>query len=261
MNRKELLDKLQGLHIPEIRFFDSIGSTNEEALKWAAEGASDNSLVIANRQTAGRGRGRRHWITASGSSLAFSLILKPDKKEMLNLLLFSPLGALAVSEAAEFFCHLPVYIKWPNDILLNRKKFAGILAESCWTGSELLSLVLGVGVNIAPKSVPKSRKLLFPATCLETACRKKLDRLDVLKIILEKFFTLRKELATPAFHNAWQERLAFKGEDVYIYDSKHNPQEGKLIGINRQGHLLLQNKNGQKMYFPIGDLHLRPSKH
>jgi BirA family biotin operon repressor/biotin-[acetyl-CoA-carboxylase] ligase len=127
MNEEKLIEKLQGLQITEMRFFETIGSTNEEALQWAINGAKDNSLVIANQQTAGRGRRKRRWITIPGSSLAFSLILKPTEKEMLHLPLFSPLGALAVSEAAESLCKIPAQVKWPNDVLLHRKKAAGIL--------------------------------------------------------------------------------------------------------------------------------------
>ncbi|HEY60441.1 MAG TPA: biotin--[acetyl-CoA-carboxylase] ligase [Anaerolineae bacterium] len=261
MNEEKLIKKLQGLHIAEMRFFETIGSTNEEALQWAFIGAGDNSLVIANQQTAGRGRGKRRWITIHGSSLAFSLILKPTKNEMLHLPLFSPLGALAVSEAAESLCKVPAQVKWPNDVLLYGKKAAGILAESCWVEGKLESLVVGIGVNIAPESVPPLNNLLFPATCLEIACSKAIDRLDVLKTILENFFSLREKLGDNEFFNKWQKKLAFKGEEVYLYDDKNVTQRGTLIGVDQQGYIILKNENGQKNHFPIGDLHLRPLNH
>jgi biotin-(acetyl-CoA carboxylase) ligase len=96
---------------------------------------------------------------------------------------------------------------------------------------------------------------------LEIACSITIDRLDVLKNILENFFLLREKLGDNEFFNKWQNKLAFKGEEVYLYDDKDVNKRGILIGVDQQGYLILQNENGQKNHFPIGDLHLRPLNH
>src|SRR5664279_6508775 len=109
---------LTGLPLGGLRYFDSIGSTNDDALAWARAGAPDFSLVVADAQTAGRGRLLRRWITNPGSALAFSLVLRPSTQESECLPRFSPLGAVAVRQALADLFGLPAEIKWPNDVLL-----------------------------------------------------------------------------------------------------------------------------------------------
>src|SRR5512133_1733408 len=101
MDVATLTSHLAGLPVPHIRSFQVIGSTNDEALAWAAAGAEDGCLVFADEQTQGRGRLNRHWITRPGAALAFSVILRPRPEEMDRVGFFSPLGALAISQALE----------------------------------------------------------------------------------------------------------------------------------------------------------------
>jgi BirA family transcriptional regulator, biotin operon repressor / biotin---[acetyl-CoA-carboxylase] ligase len=96
MDEQTLRKALAGVPLADIRYFPSTDSTNTKALEWAQTGAKEYSLVIAEAQTAGRGRLNRSWVTTPGSSLAFSLILFPNAEETKRLALFSPLGALAV---------------------------------------------------------------------------------------------------------------------------------------------------------------------
>src|SRR5258706_10873270 len=131
--------------IGEIRYFESICSTNDEAIAWAAIGAPDLSFVIADEQTAGRGRLNRKWFTPKETALAFSLILYPAS----NSLLSWTVGLAALSIADSLLKHgLTPRIKWPNDILLNGKKVAGILIETVWSGTEIDSLVIGMAMNV-----------------------------------------------------------------------------------------------------------------
>ena len=209
MDLNSLKQNLNGLPITEIRYFPSTGSTNEDALYWASQGAKESSLVIADQQTSGRGRLGRKWITHPGAALAFSLILHPTQKEIDHLVLFSPLGALAVSEAIRTYCHLQTQVKWPNDVLVNRKKVCGVLAETQWTESNLDGLVLGIGINITPASIPDRTKLLFPAACLESESGYELDREKILRAVLTEFFRLRPGLGSAKFLQLWEERTGF----------------------------------------------------
>src|SRR5688572_5009269 len=129
MNEQSLKKSLSKLELGGLRYFDSIGSTNDEALAWAASNAEDLSIVIADEQTRGRGRLHRTWHTPKGSALAVSLILRPDKSTSPHLSRIVGLAALSIFDAMLTFGLTP-QIKWPNDILLNRKKIAGILVES-----------------------------------------------------------------------------------------------------------------------------------
>lgn len=247
-----------GLSIPEIHYYPSTGSTNEDALRWAAQGAKDSSIVIADQQTSGRGRLGRKWVTKPGASLAFTLILKPTEKEIGHLNLFSPLGALAVSKAIRQDCLVHSQVKWPNDVLVNGKKVCGILAETQWTQNNLNGLVLGIGINISSASIPKKTELLFPATCLESECKQTLDREKFLHTVLTEFFHLRLKVGSIEFFQLWEDQLAFKGEAVQIEIPNKQTVEGILSGIDVNGNLVLLVANGKKSIFSIGDIKLRP---
>src|SRR5512146_539455 len=132
MNPNELKKALSKLPVGDVRYFDTIGSTNNEALAWATSGAKDLSLVIADEQSAGRGRLDRKWYTPKGTALAFSLILRPTAQENPYLTRMVGLAALAITDALQTR-GLSAQIKWPNDVLLNGSKVAGILIESVWS--------------------------------------------------------------------------------------------------------------------------------
>src|SRR6266516_4000607 len=112
MNQSELKKTLAKLPLGDVRYFDSIGSTNNEALAWATGGAKDLSLVIADEQTAGRGRLDRKWFTPKGTALAFSLILRPTAAEKPYLTRIVGLAALAIVDALQTR-GLVAQIKWP----------------------------------------------------------------------------------------------------------------------------------------------------
>jgi len=258
MDLNSLKANLQGLPIPAIRFYPNTGSTNEDALHWAAQGAEDGSIVIADQQTSGRGRLGRKWVTKPGSALAFTLILRPTKKEFDQLSLFSPLGALAVSEAIIKYCRLPCLVKWPNDVLMSHKKVCGVLAETQWTNGKLNGLVLGIGINISPASLPDGTELLFPATCLESEFGHALDREKILRAVITEFFFLRQKIGSSEFIQLWDKQLAFKGKIVQVEIPEKQNMEGILYGVDSLGDLVLLLKDGRKAVFPMGDVKLRP---
>ena len=166
MNQQELNKALSNLPLGSIRYFDSIGSTNDEALAWAANDARDLSLVVANEQTAGRGRLDRPWFTPPSSALAFSLILRPTADEKPHLSRIVGLAALSIADTIGMLGLAP-QVKWPNDILLNGRKAAGILIELVWSGEDVDCVVIGIGVNVAKQAVPSTDILRFPAISLE----------------------------------------------------------------------------------------------
>jgi len=256
--KEKWINVLRETAVKELRYFDSIGSTNNEALQWVADGAPDYSLVIADEQTRGRGRFDRRWITRSGASLAFSLILKPTPHETVNTALFSPLCGIAVQEAVSHLIGLETRIKWPNDVLIHDKKFCGILVEAAWHGSSVQGIVLGIGINISPDSVPGEEYQNFPATCLETALGAPVDRFQVLPQVIESIEKWRRQLGSAAFMHQWEENLAFKGEWVRIEHSEKPSIMGRVKGIDLQGHLVLVQENGYEIDIEIGDVHLRP---
>lgn len=260
MDQYSLANQLAELPIPDIRYFDTVSSTNDVALSWAENGASDGSLVIADAQSAGRGRMGRRWVTNPGSALALSLILRPTTKETNLLLFFSPLGALAVRDALQECYGLNAKIKWPNDVLLNNKKIAGILVEAAWNGNTLHAIIVGIGVNVAPNSVPPADQLLFPATSVEQVLGRTVDRIDLLHAVLKKLIQWRPDMHKNKFRNTWEKHLAFIGQWVEIKNRDQNHLVGQVVGISRKGNLRLLTRAGKEMSIAIGDVHLRPAE-
>ncbi len=257
MDVETLTSLLTELPVPQIRYFVTIGSTNDEALSWAAAGAGDGCLVAADRQTRGRGRMNRRWVTQPGAALAFSLILRPRPEEIEQLGFFSPLGALAISRALEDSLGLEPQIKWPNDVLLKGRKVAGILLETAWLGDQIEGIVIGMGLNVAPAAVPPAAELLFPATSVEEAAGCPVDRSALLREILRALFEWRSKLDEDAFRRAWEQRLAFRGQWVRIEGTGSEPVSGQVFGIDASGGLLLRGSAGEITTITVGDVHLR----
>ena len=257
MNQDELRKTLSKLPLGEIRYFDSIGSTNNEALAWATGNAKDFSLVIADEQTAGRGRLDRKWSTPKGTALAFSLILRPTANEKSFLTRMVGLAALAVVDSLQTR-GLSAQIKWPNDILLNGYKVAGILIESVWSGEEVDCPVIGIGLNILKGAVPSPELLQFPATSLEELLGPDIDREKVLNDILAGIIALRPHIGSDSFLASWEKALAFRGEQVQVTEGNGTLITGKLLGLESDGSLRLKAEDGDSITVRFGDVRLRP---
>ncbi len=253
----EFTTALQGLLPGGLRFFASIGSTNDEALAWASAGAPDFSLVLADEQTNGRGRQGRRWFTPPGSALAFSLVLRPTGIERKKIGLFSGLGALALVDALKQH-GIEAQVKWPNDVLIRRKKVAGILAETVWVGMDAESVVLGIGINVSPGSVPPPEGLNYPATCVHAEGQVLISRATLLKTLLEAIQRRRGMLASGIFLRDWESALAFRGETVRVWVSEAETLIGQAHGLEPDGSLQLRLPEGVVKIIHFGEVHLRP---
>lgn len=259
MNRRELQKALSSLPLGELRYFDSIGSTNDEALAWAAQNARDLSLIVADEQTAGRGRSGRKWLTPPGTALAFSLILRPSPAEQKQPARTTGLGALALVDALRKI-GFPAKIKWPNDVLVDGRKVAGVLVESVWTGEALDAFVLGMGVNVLSASAPPADQVLFPATSLQDELGHPLDRMEILRETLSALLARRTQLETAEFLQAWEDALAFHGELVEIRKRENELYlQGELVGLDADGSLRIRGADGRLHQVQFGEIHLRPA--
>ena len=256
MNEATLQERLLGLPLGKIRYFESTHSTNDEALAWAAEGAPDLSIVIADEQTAGRGRLNRKWFTPMGTALAFSIVLRPLAGSHLS----RTVGLAGLSIADSLAMHgLTPSIKWPNDILLNGKKAAGILVEAVWSGAEIDSLVVGMGVNVHQESVPPSEYLQFPATSIEAELGDTPNREELVRTILSALIARRPQVDSNEFIRSWEDLLAFRGEQVQINTGDPQPLVGELLGLEPDGGVRLRDPHGQTLTVRFGDVSLRPA--
>jgi BirA family transcriptional regulator, biotin operon repressor / biotin---[acetyl-CoA-carboxylase] ligase len=275
MDQASLEIKLADLPLGGVRYFQKTASSNDEAARWIEAGAPDWALVVADQQTAGRGRMGRSWHTPAGASLAFSLVLYPVQEGPYILPRVTALGALAVCDALQSLYGLRPKIKWPNDVLLERRKVSGVLVEAQWSGSQLSALILGIGINVAPASVIEDSRLRFPATCVENVAGHPIERLELLHAVLTNLLEWRPRLASQAFLQAWEERLAFRGEWVQVSPGQSPgkdglPQdleglpvpvhEGQVIGLAPDGSLRLRTRTGETVMIHVGEVRLAPVK-
>ena len=223
----------------------------------AANGAPEGLIVQADTQTAGRGRLNRQWESPTGLGLWFSIVLRPPLNGR-EIALSPFFASIAVAQTLKNYNMRPE-LKWPNDVLLNGKKTCGILAETAWHGDELNGLVLGIGINILPPSVPSSREINFPATCIQAHADQPINRLFFLRSVLACLFETRKLLIKDSFIQRYQNYLAYINEEVILETIREKKFRGTLIGIDSDGCLQLRMQNGHKKRFPSGDLHLRPT--
>jgi len=257
MNQNELKRSLSKLRLGDIRYFESIGSTNDEALALAASDAPDLSIVIADEQTAGRGRLDRRWFTPKGTALAFSVLVHPTAEEKPYLTRTVGLAAVSVAESLRVR-GLAAQIKWPNDVLIHGRKVCGILTESVWSGEDIDCIVIGIGVNVLRDSVPPRETLLFPATSLEEELGYAPERLEILREILAALIQLRPRMRTEEFLQQWQSLLAFQEQSVQVEAGDAPPVVGQVVGLDSDGSLRLRKEHGEFVTVRFGDVRLRP---
>ncbi|MFN8435576.1 MAG: biotin--[acetyl-CoA-carboxylase] ligase [Anaerolineales bacterium] len=258
MNESSLKKQLAKLNLGGLHYFESLGSTNDEALAWATRGAEDFSLIVADEQTQGRGRLDRKWFTPKGSAIAMSLILRPTAPMRSHLSRTVGLAALSLADAC-LALGLSPKIKWPNDILLDGKKAAGILVETVWSGEDADSLVVGIGINVHASAVPPAETLKFPATSLEDMLGTAPVREEVIFHVLSNMLHWREQIGTDRFIEAWEEKLAFRGEIVQIHAGGVESSYGVLDGLECDGSLRLLDKHDKSMIVRFGDVSLRPA--
>jgi len=256
MNQTQFEKAVADLPFARVEFFESVGSTNDVVAAWAREGSSGLCLAAADEQTQGRGRSGRRWVTPRGRALAFSVLLETGLAFDAALLgRASGLGALAVCEALERLGLSP-QIKWPNDVLTGGRKLCGVLPEAHWSGERLQALILGIGINVAAKALPSPDALAFPATSIEEATGTQVAPEGLLRSVLERLLAWRPRMGTPDFLEAWESRLAYKGQRVQL-EVGGRTLEAELIGLATDGGLKLL-VNGTERAFQAGEVQLRP---
>jgi BirA family biotin operon repressor/biotin-[acetyl-CoA-carboxylase] ligase len=235
-----------------VKHFESIDSTNEEARRLGQSGEAGPVWLRADRQTAGRGRRGRAWESPIGN-LAATLFLRPRKTagECAQL---SFVAALAASDAvATFAADRDVKLKWPNDVLADGRKLAGILLESSSSGDALPAwLAIGVGINLA--HFPADTE--FPATslaALSVAVPSAPDALTALAASFAKWYEAWNAGGFPSVRDAWLSRAAGLGTRIRAR-LQNEETSGVFEGIDERGALLLREGQGRVRIIAAGDV-------
>lgn len=238
-----------------VRFYHSTGSTMDDAAQWAWDGGGDGAVVVAETQTASRGRMGRRWISDEGN-LYFSVLFRPES-DVLPLL--SPLAGVAVARAVRQVAGLYPTIKWPNDVMIDGRKVAGILAESALSGSQIQHAVVGIGVNVA-LDVSADPEIAATAASLNRASDSDVDRAELLRRILQHMDTLYLDLGRGRSPIAeWRRWLDTLGQRVTV-THQGEADTGLAEDIDEHGNLLLRTDSGDLLTLTSGDITLRPSQ-
>lgn len=250
----------------KIYYYDVTGSTNNDAKRCGEEGDPHGTVVVADIQNAGKGRRGRGWQTLSGTALAFTILLRPefppDKASMITLVM-----ALSVAEAVEEVLEgaqdAVTTIKWPNDIVLNKKKICGMLTEMTMTPEmdEIQYIVVGAGINVNNASPEEfSEEIRKTATSLRIETGRQVNRAGLLEKVLLRFednyAVFLETLDLSRLREAYQNHLQGVGNEVRVLDPA-GEYTGVSQGINDKGELIVVKENGEKVLVYAGEVSVR----
>ena len=256
MTTDDILSGLQNQTIGrQIHTYDRVGSTNDLALQCGIDGAEEGTLILAERQTQGRGRHGRRWLAPRGSSILASVILRhrlrADQVGLPNLI-----GAVAIATAINELTNLSARIKWPNDVLIQEKKVSGVLTELEYDRHRQPFFVMGFGVNVNTTRADLPEELRASATSLRVESGREISRVVLLQTILhrleENYLRLKRSDTEPIIATA-NGLLHFSGDWVQI-NTADRIFCGEAEVIDQDGGLLLKDMSGNRRKFLVGEV-------
>jgi BirA family biotin operon repressor/biotin-[acetyl-CoA-carboxylase] ligase len=243
---------------PKVLRFESLPSTNTELARLASEGAAEGLSIVADEQTAGRGRLQRAWSSPKGAGLYFSILLRPAiPQNYWPLITF--MAALAVGDALLEASGVQTDIKWPNDLLSGERKICGILAEAIDTGAGR-AVILGIGINLTQNAFPP--ELARVATSVSEAMGRPHDREQILAALLNALSRWYALLEEPAqIVDAWTNRSTYALGKLVQVSNGDDVWQGTTCGLEPDGALRLRTSKGDIKLVRAGDVYsIRASK-
>lgn len=238
----------------EVQLFDTIDSTNAEALRQIEAGRSAPFLILAERQTAGRGRRGRNWVSPYGVNLYYSLVLRVEggmrKLEGLSLVV-----GLAVRSALADMGIEGAGLKWPNDVLVAGQKIAGILLELVGDPADVCHVVIGVGINVNMRDAAEIDQQWTSMQLLSKAVVDRNVLVTSLCNSLRSYLSQHDAHGFSALKEQWEQAHAWQGRLVSLV-SGSRVIEGQVVGIDKQGALRML-VEGKEQVFSGGELSLR----
>ncbi|MGA2780348.1 MAG: biotin--[acetyl-CoA-carboxylase] ligase [Smithella sp.] len=255
LNQEKLKQNLDGKFIGyQLYYYEEISSTNDEAFRLGLAGAPEGTALIANSQSAGKGRMQRVWHSPADSNIYTSIILRPQI-EPARTPQISILAGVAVADVLESYCPDRIKLKWPNDVLIDGKKVCGILSQVKTTVSEVDFIVLGMGinVNINYNQLPEEIRNLATSLAMETG--QEVSRLELIISLYENLTKWYKQLIQNGFgpiKEKWQSLTPMIGQTVQVMFGEEEVN-GKAIGLDDDGSLILLAAGNKEFKVSAGD--------
>jgi len=225
----------------DARWFASVGSTMDEAARAAEVGSDAGWVAIADQQTAGRGRRGHAWASPPGAGLYFSYLARPTR----NVGLVTLAAGVGVREGVARATGLQAHLKWPNDLLVGRRKLAGVLAEGGGIGTPAAAVAIGVGINVRPAAYPPD--VASRATSLESALGRPVSTAAVLVAVLEQLADTLAALEanrTGDILRAWRAASPSAAGTAVTWSDSGGEKSGVTAGIDDEGALLVRTPIG-----------------
>jgi BirA family biotin operon repressor/biotin-[acetyl-CoA-carboxylase] ligase len=235
----------------KVVYYASLDSTMDSARQEARWGAPAGTAVVAEEQTAGRGRLQRSWVSPPGT-LALSIVLRPNLRYLPNMVMLASLAALYSIEKVTM---LKASIKWPNDVRLGQKKVAGILIENELRRDQLLYCIIGIGINVNMR-MAEYPQLSPIATSLSDELGRVVSRLDILQqlfVEMERLYLTLQEY--DLVFEDWKNHLEMMGQKIQVMMGGRI-YRGKAESVTREGALLLRQADGSLRPILAGDVSL-----
>ena len=234
-------------------YHQSLASTQDAARQQAERGAPEGTTVLADEQTAGRGRMGRGWVSPPGANLYFSVVLRPSVK---HLRLLSMIWPLAICRALEEVAGLPARVKWPNDALVRSRKLAGVLIDSELSDGKVHYAIAGVGINVN-FDVSPHEEIRSTATSISTELGREVAREEVLAAVLRCFEELYEAARRgEPVHLDWKAHLDTLGRRVRVLFGV-SVEEGVAEDAEPDGALILRRPDGSLVRIEAGEVTLR----
>ena len=232
--------------------FDTVNSTNTYAKTIASDPDAHGTLIVANHQTAGRGRRGHTFYSPEDTGLYMSLIIKPDSKihEMLKV---TVAAAVAAVEAIEQTSDARPQIKWVNDLYIGRKKIAGILTEaiSDFESGDLDAVIIGIGINIRSTDFPEEIENIAGAINDPSLSRNRLTA-----VLWQKLLYWTQHLDSPELMELYRRKSLLIGHSI-VYEISGERKTGTVCAINDSGNLAIQDSSGREIILSSGEVSVK----
>jgi len=239
-----------GIFGANAHYYARIGSTNDAARHMAEQGAPEGALVIADEQTAGRGRMGRRWKSQPNANLIFSIIFRPTLAAEFAHRVVMACG-LGIAEGCEQAAPVKVDVKWPNDLLIGGKKLAGILPESAISGERLQWVVVGMGINVN-QIFDAGDRLRETATSLRAETDQIANRAGLLACILSRLKEWHTHLDHEQLLTAWRKRCVTLGQRIRV-ETRDGILTGEAVDISEKGDLLIKADAGKLHHLHLSE--------
>ncbi len=240
LNADLIIKELEDTVFSKIIILDEVDSTNELAKRIIKEEKpQEGILIIAEDQSAGKGRMKRRWWSKKYLNLLFSLLLKPKIDRRLGFSL-NMAAAISFVEAIKEIYDIEVMIKWPNDLYIKEKKLAGILTEFFLEGNLLSYVIIGMGINV--NWAPEREDMIYPATCLAKEKGMYIKREPILVEGLKKFDRYYKDILSnhlEELYEKWNKKCMILGKEVLVRD-KDREIKGIALRVEKDGTLIVK---------------------